>query len=255
MKIQGSRKTQLVQYGSQTTGEKMVTVDEAIIARYEKEGKHFEILVDPAIAYDLKEGKIVSLSKMLAVNEVFTDSKKGTRASASDVEQTFGTIDMEKISETIVKKGDIQLTTEFRRKKTEERRKQIAAFISRNAVNPKTGVPHPQERIMAAMSQAKVNIDPMHPADQQVDAVVNKIKEIIPISMEQATLTVEIPAQYAGKAYGALKELHPSKEQWLSNGSLVAQITVPAGMKENIFRKLGSLTNGEAKIEEKQEKK
>ena len=44
----------------------MVTVDEAIIAKFDKDGKHFEILVDSELAYGMKEGKIVSLSKMLA---------------------------------------------------------------------------------------------------------------------------------------------------------------------------------------------
>ena len=45
----------------------MVTVEEAIIAKIDKAGKHFEVLVDPNIAYELREGKIVSISKMLAV--------------------------------------------------------------------------------------------------------------------------------------------------------------------------------------------
>ena len=38
----------------------MVTVDQAIIAKIDKDGKHFEVLVDADIAYDLKEGMIVS---------------------------------------------------------------------------------------------------------------------------------------------------------------------------------------------------
>ena len=56
----------------------MVTVDKAIIARIERSGKHFEILVDPELAYDLREGKSVSLNKMLAINQVFKDAKKVT---------------------------------------------------------------------------------------------------------------------------------------------------------------------------------
>src|SRR3989344_2464638 len=104
----------------------MVTVEDAIIARYTKDGKHFEILVDPIIAYDLREGKTVSLGRMLAANIVFTDARKGTKAGAADVQTAFGTSDVEKIAEIIIKKGDLQLTTEFRRKKTEERRKQVA---------------------------------------------------------------------------------------------------------------------------------
>ncbi|HLD39369.1 MAG TPA: ribosome assembly factor SBDS, partial [archaeon] len=161
----------------------MVTVDEAIIAKCVKNGKHFEILVDADIAYDLKEGRIVSLSRMLAVNDIFTDSKKANRAAPSDIMAAFGTNDLEKVAEDIVKHGEIQLTTEFKRRKTEEKKKQIAAFISKNAVNPQTKMPHPPERIIAAMEQAHVSIDPFKSADSQVEDIMKEIKKVIPISV------------------------------------------------------------------------
>lgn len=228
----------------------MVTVEDAIIARYTKDGKHFEILVDPAIAYDLKEGRIVSLSRMLAANIVFTDAKKGTKAGTVDLQTAFATSDVEKIAEAIVKKGELQLTTEFRRKKTEERRKQIATFISRHAINPQTKVPHPPDRILNAMDIAKVNVDPFKPAEQQVEETIKALKSVLPISMEEAELNIEIPAQFAGRAYGMLKEYNIQKEQWLQNGSLIVKISIPAGLKESIYRKINALTAGNAKIME-----
>lgn len=228
----------------------MVTVDEAIIAKLVRDGKHFEILVDADIAYDLKEGKTVSISRMLAVNEIFTDAKKANRCAPSDVQKTFGTNDLEKIAVEIVKHGDIQLTTDFRRRKIEEKKKQIAAFISKNAVNPQTKLPHPPERIMAAMEQAHLSIDPFKPADNQVEEVIKAIKSIMPISMEQASLTIEIPAKFSARAYGVVKEFGIQNEKWLSDGSLVAKISIPAGAKENVFRRLGNATEGTARIEE-----
>ena len=233
------------------TGEEMVTVDEAIIARYEKDGKHYEILVDPELAYSLKEGKSISLQKMLAVNALFTDSKKGMKASPSDVTKSFGNIDMEKIAEIIVKKGDIQLPTDIKRKKTEEKRKQVAAMISRNAHNPQTGIPHPQERIMNAMSQVHINIDPFKPAEQQIDDVIKAIKEILPISMEEITLNIMASAQHAGRVYGILKEYGTIKnDKWLSDGSLSATIIIAAGAKDKLYSSLNSITAGNIKIEE-----
>lgn len=228
----------------------MVTVDEAIIAKIDKAGKHFEILVDPELAYDLREGKSVSVNRMLATNVVCTDSKKGLRASPKDIETAFGTLDIEKIGESIVRHGEIQLTTEFRRKKVEERRKQIAAFISRNAINPQTRVPHPPERILNAMEQGRVSVDPFKPAEQQVDDVVKVIKEILPISIEQTTLNIEIPARYSARAYGVVKEYGIEKEEWLSDGSFFARITIAAGLKENVYRRLAALTEGNVKVEE-----
>lgn len=229
----------------------MVTLDEAIIARYEKDGKHFEILVDPELAYELKAGKIVSFSKMIAVNMVFTDSRKATKASPSEIEKAFGTQDIEKISDIIIKKGEVQLTTEFKRRKTIEKRKQIAAAISRYAINPQTRTPHPLERILSIMEENHINIDPFKPAEQQIEDVMKALKPIIPISMEEIKLSVHIPAKYSGRAYGVVKEIgRLEKDQWLADGSLSATISIPAGLKETVFRKINSITEGNAKINE-----
>ncbi|MCX6815584.1 MAG: ribosome assembly factor SBDS [Candidatus Aenigmarchaeota archaeon] len=228
----------------------MVTVDEAIIAKIDRNGKHFEILVDPDLAYDLREGKSISIQKMLAINIVCTDAKKGDRASPSEVEKAFGTNDMEKIAEQIVKHGEIQLTTEFRRRKIEEKRKQVANIISHNAINPQTRMPHPPDRILNAMEQVRVNIDPFKPAEQQAEEVIKAIKQILPISVEQITLHIEIPAQYSGRAYGVVKEYGIEKENWLSDGTLVVRIKIAAGIKETVYRRLAALTEGNVKVEE-----
>ncbi len=231
---------------------KMVTVDQAIIAKLDKDGKHFEVLVDPNLAYDLKEGKIVSLSKMLAVNLVFTDAKKGLRASDSEVAKIIGTSDIEQAAKLIITKGEVQLTTEFRRKKTDEKKRQIASFISKYAINPQTRLPHPMERILNTMDQAHISIDPFTPAEQQIEDVLKALKPIIPISMEELTIQVQIPTQYAGRVFGKVKELGKLQgQQWLSDGSLSAKLTIPAGLKENVYRIINALTNGNAIIEEK----
>lgn len=229
----------------------MVTVEEAIIARYEKDGKHFEILADPEMAYGLKEGRTVSLSRMLAVNTIFTDAKKGLRASMADVEKAFGTQDMEKVAEAIVRHGEVQLTTEYRRKKIDEKKKQIASFISKYAVNPQTKVPHPQERILAAMEQARMSVDPFRPAEQQVGDTMKALRQILPISLEELVLDMQISSRYAGRAYGMIKEIGSVQNAtWGGDGSLSVKLLIPAGLKENVYRRLGALTEGTARITE-----
>ncbi len=228
----------------------MVTVDDAVIARMDKDGKHFEVLVDPETAYALREGKSVSVAKMLAVNQVFSDAKKGMRASDGDVLRLFSTHDVAEIAETIVKKGEIQLTTDFRRKKADEKKRQVAAFIAQYATNPQTKLPHPLERILSAMDQAHVSIDAMKPVDQQIETVVKALKSIMPLSMDEVTLDVHVPAQYSGRVYGSIKDLgRVAKDQWLGDGSLAVQLVIPAGMKDAVFHKLNKLTDGTTKIE------
>lgn len=224
----------------------MVTLDKAVIAKLDKNGKHFEILVDSDLAYAYKEGKSVSLASMLAVNHVFNDASKGTKSPESDL-KAFGTDDPFIIAEEILKKGEIQLTTEFRRKKAEEKRLQIAFIISRNAINPQTKLPHPQQRIENAMEQAKVNIDPSVPADQQVPAIIAALRSILPISIEMAEVEVVIPARYASRAFGVMKTMGDVVSQkWTQDGSLAIIIKVPAGLKNEIIGKINSLAGGSA---------
>jgi ribosome maturation protein SDO1 len=57
--------------------------------------------------------------------------------------KAFGTTDPLKIADLILKKGTLQLTTDQRRKMVEDKKRQIIDFISRQAVDPKTNLPHP----------------------------------------------------------------------------------------------------------------
>jgi ribosome maturation protein SDO1 len=228
----------------------MVTVEKAIIARIKKGGKQFEVLVDSDMAYDLKSGKIVSLQRMLAVNHVYTDSKKGDQAGPSDLQKIFGTSDVEKIAEEIVKHGEIQLTTDYKRKKVEEKRKQIIAFIARNAMDPRSKLPHPPERIQNAMEQARVQIDAFRSAEQQVDDVLKAIRSILPISIEEVSLIAEIPAQYTANIQRVMREYGAFTEQWLGN-SMIIKITIPAGLKEKFYNHVNHITEGNAKITER----
>jgi len=227
----------------------MVTVEKAIIARMDKGGKHFEVLVDPDLAYDFRSGKSISVGKLIAANFVFTDARKADRAGPADLQKAFGTTDIEKITEKIVKEGDLQLTTEFRRKKIEEKRKQIASLISRAAIDPHSKLPHPPERIINAMDQAHINIDPFKPAEQQIDDVLKAIKSILPISIEEISIIAEVPINYASRVKGAIKEYGQAQEQWLGN-KFVIKIKIPAGLKEKFYTHMNGLTEGSAKISE-----
>jgi ribosome maturation protein SDO1 len=231
----------------------MVTVDEAVIARYEKGGKRFEILVDPELAYQFREGKGVNVNDLLAVDKVFKDAKKGESASENDILSVFGTTSIEDVVKHILKEGDIQLTTEFRRKKLEEKTKQIADFISRNAIDPRTKTAIPVQRILNAMEQAKVHIDVFKSVEEQIENVIKSIRELLPLSFEKIRLEVRIPPQFAPRCYGILKSFNASI-QYTSDGSLIANLEIPAGLKGDFYDKINSVTHGNVTIKEADQK-
>ena len=173
----------------------MVSLDKAIVIRYEKGGERFEVLVDPDLAFELRQGKEVDMDELLAAPEIFRDARKGERASSEELHKAFGTTDVYEVAKIIVKKGNFHPTTEQRRRMLEEKKRAIATLISKRGINPQTKTPHPVDRILRAMEEARVNIDIFKPAEEQVQAVVDKIKRIIPIRLETRKIEATIPPQ------------------------------------------------------------
>ncbi|HII85535.1 TPA: ribosome assembly factor SBDS [Candidatus Bathyarchaeota archaeon] len=221
------------------------------IARLTKENEHFEILVKPQKALDYRNGKLESITEVLAAEIIFSDANKGTRVGDEQLRKAFGTTDALTVASTIIKTGTLQLTTEQRRKMVEDKRKQIVDFISRQAVDPKTNLPHPPTRIENAMEQIRYPIDPYKPVEEQAKDIVKLLRPILPLKIEQVSVSVRIPTEYAARAYGALKSAGTIKhEEWRSDGSWAGVIDMPAGSYASFLNKLGDITkgNGEAKI-------
>jgi ribosome maturation protein SDO1 len=61
----------------------MVSVEKAVIARLHKNGKNFEILVDPDKSLEFKNNPEMPIEDVLAAQEIFTDSRKGDRPMTS----------------------------------------------------------------------------------------------------------------------------------------------------------------------------
>ena len=212
-------------------------------------GEKFEILVDPDLALAYKEEKKGDLSKILVVDTVFTDAKKGERASTGQMQSLFGTNDPMKVAMMILERGRLQLTTEQMRKMTEQKKKQIIYLISRNYIDPRTKLPHPPTRIEQALEQVHLPIDPSKDAEEQVQTFVNGLRSILPLSMERISLAIKIPAAHATKAYGTVKSFGEIKrEEWQSDGSWIALVELPAGLKGEFLDKLGRVTGGNLEV-------
>ncbi|MCX9011729.1 MAG: ribosome assembly factor SBDS [Candidatus Methanoperedens sp.] len=225
----------------------MVALDESIIARLKTHGKEFEVFVDPDGALAFKRGDPVKIENILAVEDVFSDAKNGDRPAEQDVMNAFGTTDALKIAEKIIREGELQLTTEQRRKIQEDKKKQVIAFIARNAINPQTKGPHPPARIEAAMDEAGVHIDPMKSVEEQVDITMKAIRPVIPIRFEEVKVAIKLPPEYAAKGYGSVAKFgNLIKQEWQNDGSWIGVISIPAGMQDDLYSLLNRLTKGSA---------
>jgi ribosome maturation protein SDO1 len=211
--------------------------DKFTVARLILDGDKFELLVKPDPALEYKIGKRTDISSVLVSDEIYSDANKGSRASS------------EKMMKQILARGELNLTTDQRRKMVEEKKRQIVQFINRSFVDPKTHLPHPIVRIEAAMEEVRVPIDPFKKAEDQAKTVVDALRKILPLKSETVKLTVTIPPQFAAQSYSVLKSTGDLRsEEWLADGSLKAVLEMNASIRGQFLDRLGAVTKGSAQV-------
>jgi len=235
--------------GTAIRGEKWVDLGNAVIARLEAKGNRFEVLVDPDNALAYKKSGNIDIRDVLVGYVIFEDAHRGKKAPEERLKATFETDDVFKIASIIIKDGEVQLTSEQRRKMIEEKRKRIIDILVRNCMNPQTGLPHPPARIEAAIEQAKVSINPFRDAKEQAKEIVEALKPILPIRMETTRIAVKIPAPYSAKAYSAVERFGTiSQDEWGKDGSWICVVEIPAGLRIEFMERVNEFTKGKAQV-------
>ncbi len=232
-------------------------IDNAVIARYKitnpvkkaHSTEVFEIYVHLDKAMELRRGKNVPISDILAEHHVYKDAKKGMLASEREMETVFGSSETDYVARQIITKGNIQTTPQFRKQKTEEKRKQLIQMIHRNAIDPRSNLPHPVARIENAFNSAKIKINEGKSAEEQFPEVVKKLNLTLPLKIETKQLQVFIDDKYAVKVYGNIKKLGTLvRDSWGDDGEWHGIIEVPAGIYQETIDKLNALTKGRVEI-------
>ncbi len=217
------------------------------IARLKKGGAVFEVAIDPDLAIEFKKGKVVDIHDAIRSEKIFSDVKKGVLASEAQVKSVFGMNDAVEVAKQIIKEGEIQLTGEYRDRLREEKRKRIIALIAQNAIDPRSRLPHPPQRIENAMEEVKAKIDEFRTAEEQLESLVKQLQPALPIRFEQRTIALRIPATHAGKAVNMIMQFaRPREESWNNDGSYSCTIEIPAGLEVDFYDRLNKLTHGGA---------
>lgn len=227
----------------------MVSLDNAVLARLEKGGKRYEVLVDPALVDAFKNDPTsIDINDFLAMDEVFHDARGGERPTEEAIESVFQTQDIAAIASIILEKGSIQLTTAQRKAMVETMRQQIIHHIHTQAVDPKTKSPHPKTRLELALEESRYSVDPFKRLEEQVKDAISKLKPLIPLSFETVRLAFKVP----GSAYGSVSQVlraYQQKEGWLEDGSWAAVVECPAGMKGELIGQV-MRKNSDAEVKE-----
>ncbi len=219
------------------------------IARLTVRGETFEVLVDPELALEYKLGKPMGIDKILIHDTVYRDAKKGLRASEQAMQRVFGTTDVRKVAERIIKEGEIPITSEQRKRLTEEKRRQIVEWITRNCIDTRTKTPVPPQRVENAIERARISIDPFKPVDEQIPTVLRELQRVIPIKVAVAVLSITATGHHAGRIRNVVGKLgRIVTESYRSDGSWTAELEIPAGMQDVVISRVNELSRGEADV-------
>ena len=222
---------------------------EYVVARYEFKGHRFEILVDPDKALEYREGKRVDLDEVLKGDYVYKDARKGDKASPEELVRAFGTDDVRAVADAIIKRGELQLTTEQRRRMLESKRRQIVNYIAKSAVDPRTKTPIPPQRIEKAMEEVRASVDLYKSVEEQAMAIVKAISRVLPIKIARARFSVRVPPDVAPKVAQELRKLGEVKaEEWGKDGSYRLEFEVPAGLQNEVIDRGNRITRGQAEV-------
>lgn len=219
------------------------------IVRLNLDNNKFEILVKPDPALEYKLGKRTDLSNVLISEEIYSDANKGSRAASEKLVKYFKTTDSTEVAKQILSRGELNLTTDQRRKMVEEKKKQIIQYINKSFIDPKTHMPHPPLRIESAINEARVVIDPFKRPEDQVKVIIDSLRKVLPLKSETLRLTITVPPQFSAQSYNILKTTgNFVGEQWLADGSLRVTLEINAGMKGALLDRIGSATKGSAHV-------
>jgi ribosome maturation protein SDO1 len=218
------------------------------IAKMRVGSKHYEVLVDLELALKLRKGESVNIQNVLLTNDVFYNSQKGEKAASADLLAAFGSSDVMAAATRIIQKGDIQLPKDYRDEQSDNKKKQVAEFFLKNAVDARNNRPFTVVMIENALTQAHVNIT-NQPLETQIPAITEALKTILPLKIETKKLAITVPAIHTGKVYGIVNQ-YKEKEDWLANGDMRVIVNIPVGLQLEFYDKLNSITHGSAVSEE-----
>jgi len=213
----------------------MVSLDDAVVARWEHGGKRYEVLLDPDLVEAFREDPdAVNLDDLMAVEDVFHDARQGERPAVDDLVATFGSEDVGAATRTILERGSIQLTTAQRKARVDAMRQRILHQIHSQAVDPRTKSPHPRARLELALEESRFSVDPFKRLEAQVKDAINVLKPLIPLSFERIKLAFKVSGSAYGRAHQVLRP-DLKREEWLGNGAWVGIVEVPAARKADLI--------------------
>jgi len=218
------------------------------LVKYKSGTYYFEIATNLGSVLKYRDGKI-GWDKVAFTDEIFKNLAKGERATRDELKQAFGTDNVQECLKKIVDRGDLQLTTQERKEKVEQKRAEIVTYIHKYYINPKTNTPHPVVRIENALETLKFRVDSDLPAERQAIDIIKKLPEIMPIKRSDMHATLTVSLQFVGQIIGIVQQWAKLIRESYTSESCIMELSVIPGDYDNLLSELNKATKGEYEFE------
>jgi len=190
------------------------------VVRLQRGGKRFEIACYKNKVLEWRKKITTDLDEVLQTPTIFTNVGKGVIAKKAELSKAFSTTDQEKIIETILEKGEIQVSTEERKLQLDNSFKDIAQIVVEKCVNPETGRPLTVGMVEKAMKDIHYSVKPGKSAKQQALDVIRLLrdKSDFPIARAPMRIKLIIEAKDADKLNAEIHDVIQKTEREESGG-------------------------------------
>jgi len=214
------------------------------LVRYKAGKVTFEVLTKVGSVLKYRDGKL-GWDNVLFVDEIFKNQTKGERANAEDLKLAFGSDNLQDCLKVIIEKGELQLTAEERKDKIDKKRAEIVNYIHKYYVDPKSKLPHPVVRVENALTTLKIKIDPDIPAERQIQDLIKRIPEVMPIKRMEMEGTLTVGNAFIGSAMNVVQQwAKVTKDNYTSEGCSM-EISLVPGDYDSFMSDLQKATKGE----------
>lgn len=220
----------------------------AQVVKYQKGKTRLEILTFPGsvkkYADKLDSLKQSDLDNILASDKIYTNSKKGSVANNSQLENAFGSSDLLTCVKKMLGGGKSQTTGEERKQDLDKKTNEVLTYLNKNYIDAKTGYPHPVSRLEGAIKKIKYVVDPKKGTDSQAKEIIKKLHGVLFFKENSQTYEVIVSTEYKGVDnvfYGlgtvSSKKKEKFQTKWIVN--------IVPGNNDNFMKKLNAITHGD----------
>ncbi|OWZ33637.1 SBDS family rRNA metabolism protein [Cryptococcus neoformans C23] len=215
------------------------------IVRMKKGGKRFEIACYQNKVSEFRSGVENDLSEVLQIEQVFTNVPKGLVAKKEDWSKCFGTDDMAKVIEEILKKGELQINNLERTQHLSSLSREIATIVSEMTVDPSTSRKHTVGMVEKAMAEVGFSVRADRPAKAQALELIKKLGEgdVLPVRRVRMRVRITMP----GKDAKRCKDKIVAECDEVEEEDMGMEWEAIVQINPSTFRTLTDLVNNETK--------